>query len=226
LSPEGAAVLAGQTGIDIEDIPHEERRIRSPQTLSHSADIGRVYAALRTKIEASEGLHLTDWQGDHLTARSYDRLMVTLPMVGGGRRKVQVGLQPDATFRLIYPGGELRCFVEIDRGRSTKSWREKIYAYRAYQGSRELKDRYGASYSMLLTVTTTEAQRLKIMAATAEVIETKSDFYLFGLLDEVHPTTIGSFWKKIAAISSEQQRTVGGMRHKVRIDTADHTFIQ
>ncbi len=84
-------------------------------TLAHSAEVGQVYAALRAKVATTRDLHFADWHGEMQLVRAYDRI------------PVRVG-QPDGTFHLITPHSSVCCFVEVDRGRPVKTWREKILA--------------------------------------------------------------------------------------------------
>lgn len=103
----------------------------------------------------------------------------------------------------------MRCFVEIDRDRPVKTWREKIRAYHAYTNSPELKARYGANHFILLTITTTDTQRRKLMEATAQVLGQVSDRYLFSLIDDAHSATIGPRWRKITHVTPTTQKVPG-----------------
>ena len=63
LTHAGADYLRGQTGR--EGVYVERVRERSLQGIAHGLLIHRFYAALRTKIEASEAVQLLDWHGEH-----------------------------------------------------------------------------------------------------------------------------------------------------------------
>lgn len=226
LAERGAQALAEYGGLDYDTIHYEEPRVRSSATLPHSAEIGRVYAALRAKIEGVEGLQFAHWQGDHITAREYDHVEAQVPQVGGGKKSMKLPVQPDGTFKLIHPTGEVRCFVEVDRGRSIRSWREKIYAYRRYASSPELQGRYGTTNFVLLTITNTPNQRQKLMEATAQILERPSDYYLFNLIADVHPMRIGT-WLKSTKVSVGTVQQIGGViGSQVEIETGVHPFIR
>jgi hypothetical protein len=59
--------------------------------------------------------------------------------------------------------------VEIDRGRPVATWRDKIRAYHAYMNSPALHKRYNTAAFVLLTITTDDTHRRKLMEATAQV---------------------------------------------------------
>jgi|GEM_PF-2023259 len=227
LTRQGADLLV-EAGRAPDDIVVDDGRLRSSQTLAHSADVGRVYAALRACIEdrAADGLSMTDWQGDHHTARAYDRVDTTIQQANGTRRKVTLPVQPDGTFTLMYPGGSLRCFVEVDRGRHIRTWREKIHAYRAYRHSPQLQARYGVATFALLTVTNVPGQRTKLMQATAQILGRPSDYYLFTLISEAHPTRIGQ-WLKITEVPTYTTSSgrFGASPPQIAIKTDVHYFL-
>lgn len=221
LLEEGALVLSAYQHRPVDTIHYDRKRVRSLFNINHTADVATFYAALRTRVQWREGLHLLGWQGDHLIARSYDRLDVRRLSTRGNMETVQLPVQPDGTFVLQHAGGQERVFVEIDRGtRPLISWIEKIQAYAAYQGSPELKARYGVSRFMLLSVTSDETQIQAIMQATAGVLGKPNGRYLFALHADVHPTTIATAWRKLATI------TPSGTPSRPAITTEPHTLIQ
>jgi hypothetical protein len=227
LARGGAEILAEARGISIDMVPYEELRERSVQNQTHSVLIGQFYAALRAKIEAMHGLTFEAWQGDHLLARNnYDRIAVKVRSEQGGTRIEQLPVLPDATCVLRHPGGAVRIFVELDRGRPIRTWKEKITAYQAYAGSPELNKRYGVSQFLLLTATTSDSYRRQLLQATAEVVGQPSDRYLFTLIGDLHPLTIGHSWMKIGAVTPALAHTVGGQRTSYTIQETAHVFLR
>ncbi len=227
LSQRGADLLAEYGGVDRDAIHYETVRQRSFLMLSHSAEIGRAYAALRAIVEQTQGLAFHDWQGDHLTAQAYDRIAVPVGTTGGRRDTPRLPVQPDGTFCLGYRGGTIRCFLEVDRGRSIRTWIDKIRAYHAYTGSHELAARYNTQSFVLLTLTTTTSQRQRLMEATAQVLGQPDERYLFGLLADVHPSTIGTHWLKVTEVQMlQQQHGIQGPVQRAVIATAPHVFIR
>jgi hypothetical protein len=227
LTEPGAEILAEARGISIDMVPYEELRERSVQNQTHCVLIGQFYAALRAKVESMRGLALEAWQGDHLLARkNYDRIAVKVRSEQGGTRVEQLPVLPDATCLLRHPGGVVRIFVELDRGRPIRSWKEKIAAYQAYAGSPELNERYGVSQFLLLTATTSESHRRKLLEATAEVVGQPSDRYLFTLIGDLHPLTIGHSWIKIGAVTPIRAHAVGGQRTSYTVQETAHVFLR
>jgi hypothetical protein len=227
LSTRGADVLSQARGIPRDELWYEEPRERSFLTLLHGQAIGRCYAALVTKIRGMAGLMIEDWQSDHVLSRDYDHVMVRVSGKGGTLKEEKLPVLPDAAFTLVHPKGRLLCLIELDRGRSLASWRTKIHAYHAYMGSTALRLRYGAESFVLLTVTTSEHQRQRLMRTTAEVLKKESDRYLFGRLDAVHPLTIGGCWQKVTGVTFAEHHSVGGRRgRQAQIQSDAHLLLQ
>ena len=105
-----------------------------------------------------------------------------------------------------------------------RSWREKIRAYEAYAGSAELQARYGVKSFVLLTATMDEAQRQRLMTATAEIHGRACGRYLFTRMADIHPTTIGAAWQKIARVSATGQSHVGSHGTKVLVETLPYVL--
>jgi DNA-binding PadR family transcriptional regulator len=226
LSEQGAHVLAEYAGRDVTTLAYRAPRARSTLLLAHQVDVGKVYAAVRAKVEATAGLQLADWRGEAALAKAYDRLNVRTTNVDGSTTIRTLPVQPDGTFRLLHAGGEERCFVEVDRGRPTVTWRDKIHAYHAYMNSPELYKRYNTATFILLTVTTDATQRRKLMEATAQVLGKPSGRYLFALDQAVHPASIGQQWLRITQVQTQAQHVPGSRSVPgVTIETAEHIFI-
>jgi hypothetical protein len=207
LAALGARLLAeNHEGTCIEDCYYTRKRERSFQNVEHGATIGLAYAAIRARFEARPDIKVTDWQGEHLTAKSYDTVHAMIRRANGQILYQKRGIQPDAT--CVFHGKvgtpetySQRIFIEVDREtRPTQTWAEKIAAYDAYMRSAELKQRYGVNSFVLLTITTDEAQRQTLMQATAAVLGKGSQRYLFALEDDLHPDRIGPNWHYIDTV--------------------------
>jgi hypothetical protein len=214
LSPDGVEMLASyHPDWHIDDIVYPTRkRERSYQNIAYGAAIGQAYAAIRAALEVNSIAALEDWQGDYLTAKSYDRIEVRRIGHTGNMETVTLPVQPDTTFVLRGQIGtpkefRQRIFVEVDRGtRATRTWADKISAYDSYRRSPELKARYGVTDFMLLTITTTEAQRKTLMQASAGMVGKADARYLFALESDVHPDTIGGHWHWLTGMTTTEQR--------------------
>lgn len=224
LAKDGAPLVARYTHQPIEAVYCEEPRIRSFYTLEHGAAIGRFYAALRAKVETMRSITLDGWTGDHLLARrQYDRIPVQVPNAHGGMSTERLPVLPDAVFWIVPQTGErVLFFVEVDRDRPLRSWREKIRAYEAYAGSAELQARYGVKSFVLLTATVDETQRQRLMTATAEIHGRPSGRYLFTQISDLHPTTIGAAWHKITRVNATNTTVIGGHGKRITIETTPY----
>jgi protein involved in plasmid replication-relaxation len=225
LREAGAMLLAEARGCSLDEIWYEELRERSVQNLAHSVLIGVLYAALRAKIESMVDIQLEDWRGDHLLSRgNYD--CVSVPgMSNRNRDDRKWPVLPDATCVIRHSQGALRCFIELDRGRPAKTWREKIAAYRAYVGSAELRSRYAVSNFVLLVATTSPIYRRKLMTTTAAVLRQPSDRHLFTTLADLHPLRIGS-WVKIGSVTPTHMKGVKADRITYTIEETEHVLLR
>jgi hypothetical protein len=225
LREPGAVLLAEAHGCSLDDLWYEDLRERSIQNQAHSVLIGVLYAALRAKIESMVDVQLEDWCGDHiLSQRKYDAITVA-GMPNPRREDRKWPVLPDATCVIRHPGGALRCFIELDRGRPIRTWQEKIVAYQAYAGSTELRTRYAANTFVLLVATTTASYRRKLMTATANILQQASDRHLFTTLANVHPLTIGT-WVKIGGVTPTHEHAVGGAKMSYTIEETEHVLLR
>ena len=130
------------------------------ENMDHSYLIGRTYAALAAG-SARDGHALTDWLGDHLLVKGYDRLAVA-----GYREKLP--MLPDASGVLVTEALHRRFFVEVDRGTmAIARWREKIAAQHTYRNSRELHMRYATTTFFTCIVAPSARRLLRIAEAVA-----------------------------------------------------------
>ncbi len=225
LAPGGAHLLARAGKMAIEEIWTERLRTRSAQTLAHSALIGKFYAAIRARLEEA-GYELHAWAGDHLISKDYD----SVSLIGKRNPSRKDGLwpvAPDAAF-FVGQGEQARLFfVEIDRGRPIATWREKVKTYEAYRRGQKLKARYHVENFVVLVATTSEAQRRKMLQATADELQKVNKTYCFTLFDNLHPTKIGQGWKRLETVEAGPLRMVVDRLHTTwKITTADYTLIQ
>jgi hypothetical protein len=220
----GAEYLADATGQPIETINYSRERGRAITHLEHMVAVGRFYAAMRARLE-SMSLPFVDWQSDYVLSRGYDRIMVRVEHRDGSTHRKRLPVLPDGAFVVQNKVGRHLFFLEIDRGRHASTWKEKIYAYEAYVRSDELKKRYGVETFTLLAVTTLAAQRKRLIEATAQINAKPGGRYLFGLLDELHPTTIGT-WQMIDKTTQEQRWVAGQARQVMRVETVQHVLLR
>lgn len=199
----------------------------TPNALEHAVLIGTFYAALRAKLERTVGACLTGWRGDHLTAQAYDRITVQRQRTDGSIKAETLPVQPDGAFIIKHSQGQIPCFLEIDRGRNSLSWSEKVCAYRHYVNTEALRDLYGVSSFLVLGVTVDPKQRQLIADATATEAAQGYERFLFFLHEHIHPWTIGNAWKRITEAQPQTIRTAGRRRAVTTYSAtlADHVLI-
>jgi DNA-binding PadR family transcriptional regulator len=221
LTEAGAELLAERRGLD--DLDYSDARQRSLQNLEHSVAIATIYAALRAELEyvfaeRERRLCLENWRGDHLLARSYDRLDVP-----GEREKLPV--LPDATFQLALGDRSRRYFVEVDRGtRPLDSWREKTRAYERYRGSSELTNRYAVTDFILLVVAPTARRMQRIAETIAKVQPQPTLGYLFIESAQAHPLTIRTGFRSIADVRMQTQVVAGNVVQAPTVTLVEHAL--
>lgn len=208
LAPGGADFVAEAGRIAHDEIWTERLRTRSAQTLAHSAYIGTFYAALRERLER-DGQHLYAWKGDHVLCKEYDSVSLTLHR-NTSRKDGLWPVIPDAVFYLGEGAARRLYFLELDRGRPIRTWREKVRAYEAYRTyeRKKLKDRYGVDDFTVVVATTTENQQTKLLQATADELKKVSQNYAFTLIERLHPSRIGPGWKRLATVERGPMRQV------------------
>ena len=224
LTRRGAEELARATNQPIEEIYYTRERGRAITHLEHMVAIGQFYAAIRVKLESMR-LQLSGWQSDYVLSRQYDRVVARVQRGDGSIHQTRLPVLPDGAFWITTSKGRYLFFLEVDRGRHVSTWKEKIYAYEAYVRSKELKARYGVEDFILLALTTTGPQRKRLMEATAQINRNPGGRYLFGLLDDLHPTTIGGLWQKISTTALHRRSQAGRTREVIRVEAAPHVLL-
>lgn len=66
--------------------------------LQHHAAVGRVYAALRLKIESRPKFHFEDWLSEHDFQRHVDTVAIHVPHDDGTRHAEETGIEPNGAF--------------------------------------------------------------------------------------------------------------------------------
>lgn len=237
LAEQGANTLAAYGGVARSSIDVPDVRPRSSNTLQHSAEIGRVYAALRAKIETRPALTIAGWTNDYQTKRAYDRIVALVPQPGGAKHQQVLPVQPDGVLLLDHPYGRSMLLIEVERDRPPEAWKKKVYAWEAYRHSPELRARYDVDDFLVLAFSLTDAQRESLMETTAQAIypltgrnlvRTKVLLrsYLFCALPFVHPLEIGTAWHTIREVGVQIQRAgAGGSYERLLIEAAPHRLI-
>jgi hypothetical protein len=218
LTEQGARLLSEYRGLDLEALHYGDPRQRSYQKLQHHEAVGRVYAALRSKIESRPDLRFEDWRSEHDFQRDFDHVPVWIPASDGTSHIEETGLQPDGAFFIKHTGGRALLFVEVERDQPLPKWRKKIWAYEAYYGSEQLKTRFGTGDFIFLGIGLNEGHQQRLVQATGEalallytdphVIEAAMDRYRLGHMAMVHPLTIGTGWEALTTTQVKEQSGV------------------
>jgi hypothetical protein len=228
LTDLGARKVSSKLEIPLSELVYTRERPRSVNMLTHYAATAEVYAALRSKIESMPTVTMEKWLSEHRTARAFDQLMVRVRTSKGSMEMQRLPVQPDGTFELRHGQGATRIFLEVDRGtRRVDTWAEKMAAYQAYLGSRELRDRYGVENFLLLVVAWDEAQCQRLMETTARVVRGPMPHIYFTLASSVHPLTIGAGWRVVTDVQLVRQIGVAGRSYdQAIIQTEPHVLLK
>jgi hypothetical protein len=233
LTERGAEVLATTKGLDLDEILYGQPRQRSYLMLQNHVAVARVYAALRSRIDAKPGIAFTHWRSEHHAAKDFDRLTMRVPQPDGTHRPEETGIQPDGAFFIEYDGGRTLFFLEVERDQPIKKWKEKVYAYEAYSRSAQMQARYGAREFVLLGVALDATHQRRLLEATAEAIAglytdpvyrmQAYENYLIGHMGCTHPTRIGVGWQRLQRIEVVERGGVAPLGVKVEI--GEHVLI-
>ncbi|HEY0770295.1 MAG TPA: replication-relaxation family protein, partial [Sphingobacteriaceae bacterium] len=233
LTEQGAEVLAAAKGLGLEDILYGQPRQRSYLMLQHHVAVARVYAALRSRIDAKPGIAFTYWRSEHHAAKDFDHLTMRVPQPDGTHRTQETGIQPDGAFFIEYDGGRTLFFLEVERDQPLKKWKEKIYAYEAYSRSAQMQARYGTREFVLLGVALDATHQRRLLEATGEAIaglytdplyrKQAQNNYMVGHMACAHPTRIGAGWQVLNRIEAVERGGVAPLGVKVEI--GEHVLI-
>jgi hypothetical protein len=228
LTEKGATALAEQRGVELEQLHYGEPRQRSYLMLQHHVAVARVYAALRSRIDAKPGIAFTHWRSEHHAAKDFDRLTMRVPQPDGTHRTQETGIQPDGAFFIEYDGGRTLFFIEVERDQPLKKWKEKVYAYEAYKRSAQLHARYGEQRFFLLGVALDAHHQRRLLEATGEALAglytdpanrmKAQTTYLIGHMGCAHPTRIGAGWQVLQRIEVVERGGVVPLGAKVEIE--------
>jgi hypothetical protein len=234
LTEKGAEVVAAARGIEVEQLHYGEPRQRSYLMLQHHVAVGRVYAALRSKIESKPGLHFWEWRSEHHASKDFDRVTMRVPQADGTQRTEETGIQPDGAFFIEYEGGRTLFFVEVERDQPLKKWREKVYAYEAYHNSAPVRARYTSHTFVLLGLAMDAMHQRRLLEATGEAVAglyedparraVAQERYLIGHMGHAHPTRIGVGWQKLQRVEVVERG--GAVPLGVKVETAEHVLIR
>jgi hypothetical protein len=233
LTEQGAEVLAAAKGLGLEEILYGQPRQRSYLMLQHHVAVARVYAALRSRIDAKPGIEFTHWRSEHHAHKDFDRLTMRVPQPDGTHCTQETGIQPDGAFFIEYDGGRTLFFLEVERDQPLKKWKEKVYAYEAYSRSAQMQARYGTREFVLLGVALDAAHQRRLLEATGEAIaglytdplyrKQAQNNYMVGYMGCAHPTRIGAGWQVLERIEVVERGGVAPLG--VRVEIGEHVLI-
>jgi hypothetical protein len=201
--------------------------------LQHHVAVARVYAALRSRIDAKPSIRFADWRSEHHAAKDFDRLTMRVPQPDGTHRTQETGIQPDGAFFIAYDGGRTLFFLEVERDQPLKKWKDKVYAYEAYSRSAQMQARYGTREFVLLGVALDATHQRRLLEATGEAIaglytdplygKQAQNNYMVGHMGCAHPTRIGAGWQVLNRIEAVERGGVAPLGVKVEI--GEHVLI-
>lgn len=234
LTEKGAQALVDYRGYELADLHYGEPRQRSYLMLQHHVAVGRVYAALRSKIESRDDLRFEDWRSEHDFQREYDRIPVRFPQPDGSSHVEETGIQPDGAFFIGHEGGRSLLFIEVERDQPLKKWREKVFAYEAYHGSQQLRARFDTGTFIFLGIGLDAQHQQRLLHATGEALAllypdpakrtTAQERYLIGYMGMVHPLTIGDGWGELRAVQVVERG--GAVPWGVKIESGTYQLIR
>lgn len=193
LTDHGLRVLAG---CDALPLPVATARlIRQPDTIQQhrQIEVGKIYAALRAKVELRGG-RLMEWRAAHTLQ---PHAAIDVPDVQGRGTTQQIRIKPAATCQIQRLRREpRRYFIEQARGIDLDTWHIIVSGYDAYHASPDYQTRYSGQAMTVLVFTVNDQQRERLMHATAQATTTP-ERYRFRTVKQIHPTSIATGWQAI-----------------------------
>ncbi len=159
LGPAGIPVVAGELGLDPDDIRSQLRR-GTPGYLLHTIEIVTFRLAVEAAARASEAVVLERFYPERLCRHAYEvREKPVTDAATEGRWRTEI-CKPDAVFVTAYGSVRSGFAVEIDLGHTSASeFTLKLGIHARYAGSGLFTDRYGAECAGTLIVTTSDNRR-------------------------------------------------------------------
>lgn len=224
LTEKGAELLAEQQGVTREEIPWNRKRNKvNPGFINHLLAINSAVICYRQAlVKAKAEGRIKDfkvWPSES----SRNRMTVTLRSEDG--RRSEASVVPDAMLAVIFKGGEYALFaIELDRATMTRQrWAEKIAVYREFQRSEALKERYKASWMIVLTLTTSPARIASLADATVRTGGKRG--YWFALQRELTPeSALQQVWiraSELYELRKEELSRVSDVSSAARCSLAD-----
>jgi len=176
LTARGAERLHVTTGRPEATIRYVAMPPESDEALQQRLDVGRVYAAVRSRLEETTPTGLQGWQ---LAPRL---------------REESDTSTPDAVFSLEHPKGAIQYYLEVDRARRIGVWEEKLRMYRrAAEGA-------GAARRFVVLCVSSSTLAPRLLDTCAPLLGPLLGRTLFTDLDHVHPWRIGQQWRRVVQL--------------------------
>jgi Replication-relaxation len=194
LGRKGAKLIAAELGSTVrkldywgksDDADHRHSEV-SLLFVHHTLAINDVRIAI-TLASMAKGYQLEQWIDE--TQLKRDEMKDYVSVIAGNGHGARVPVIPDAYFALHLGDRRAHFFLELDRATmSTKRWKTRIRAYRAYADSGKYQARYKTRSLRVLTVTTTP-QRLESLRQTTFQAG-GGDLFWFTTIGEVTANTV------------------------------------
>lgn len=190
ISKLGAEVLAATYDYTSEDFNFATKHLLNVEKLPHLLAVNDVRIAI-TRGAKQAGLRLVEWIDEFAFRAQPD--YVNLRESGGRQRRKPV--YPDGYFVLKVPKGEVRCFVEVDRGtEGLAQFKSQMEIYQEYMLSGRYTQRFKSKSLRILIVSTSSQRRLDSLKKVVDQLGGTSRYWFlvyklpFGgniLIDEV-----------------------------------------
>jgi hypothetical protein len=152
----GAEVLAATYDYTSDDFHLATKQLLNVGKLPHLLAVNDVRVAI-TRAAKQAGLRPVEWIDEFAFRAQPDYVNVK---VSGGRQR-RKPVYPDGYFSLKVPQGDVRCFVEVDRGTEGLSqFKSQIEIYQEYMLSGRYTERFQTKSLRILIVSTSSQRRL------------------------------------------------------------------
>lgn len=194
LASKGAGLVAESLGTTAAKLPYwgkgfdEDHRPTEVSLLflEHTLKINDVRLAITLAAKA-QGYKIERWIDE--TQLKSQEMKDYVSLITRQGRSLKVAVVPDAYFVLNLGDRRAHFFLELDRATmSSKRWRTRVLAYKAYTESGKYQKRYQTTSLRILTVTTTPPRLANLKKTTEQAGGSK--LFWFTTFEEATPEQI------------------------------------
>jgi hypothetical protein len=189
LDPEGAAVVAGELGLDLGVIKNKTKGLSQLKDffLHHGLELNEVRINLSQAIAYQPEMKLESWINDNDCEQTYKVVL--------NGKEIARRFRPDGYFRFWYQERLYSFFLELDRSTMTLGrFKQKVQTYLEFARLGFYRQRFGVKYFRVLVIAPS-IQRLRNLKKAVEEITNKV-FWFTTTSQVTENKAMGQIWQR------------------------------